>query len=154
MDPIAFKREVAESMGATKTFDNMADATEYAQSLTNGQGADSAIVTTGVFKKEHAAEAFSSIRKAGTVVVTGLGNIAESTVEVPAFELTMFQKRIQGAAFGASSMSRDIPWMLEMYNNGQLKLDELVTKTYSIEEIAKGYEDMHAGVNIRGVIMY
>lgn len=154
VDPVAFKREVAESVGATKSFDNMADATEYAQSLTNGQGADSAIVTVGVLENHHVAEAFSSIRKAGTVVVTGLGNIGESTVTVPAFELTMFQKRIQGAAFGQSSMHRDIPYLLDMYQTGQLKLDELVTNTYDLDDVAKGYEDMHAGKNIRGVIVY
>jgi S-(hydroxymethyl)glutathione dehydrogenase/alcohol dehydrogenase len=41
-----------------------------------------------------------------------------------------------------------------MYRDGKLKLDELVTREYSLDEIAKGYEDMHAGKNIRGVIRY
>ncbi len=154
VDPVAFKRETAEQLGATHTFDNMAAATEFAQSVTDGQGADSAIVTTGVLTSEHVAEAFSSIRKAGTVVVTGLGSLENSKVEIPAGELTLFQKRIQGSLFGASSPSRDIPWMLSMYQNGQLKLDELVTNTYSIDEINEGYEAMHAGTNIRGVIVY
>ncbi len=154
VDPVAFKREVAESVGATKSFDNMADATEYAQGLTNGQGADSAIVTVGVLEDHHVAEAFTSIRKAGTVVVTGLGNIATSTVTVPAGELTLFQKRIQGSLFGESAMFRDIPRMVSMYQNGQLKLDELITKTYTLDEVTQGYEDMHAGKNIRGVIVY
>ena len=154
VDPVAFKREVAESVGATKSFDNMADATEYAQSLTNGQGADSAIVTVGVLEDHHVAEAFSSIRKAGTVVVTGLGNLATSTVNVPAGELTLFQKRIQGSLFGESAMFRDIPRLVGMYQNGQLKLDELITNTYSLDDVQKGYEDMHAGKNIRGVIIY
>lgn len=154
VDPIPFKREVAEQVGATHSFDNMAAATEFAQSVTNGQGADSAIVTTGVLTSEHVAEAFASIRKAGTVVVTGLGNLVDSKVEVSAGELTLFQKRIQGSLFGASNPSKDIPWMLSLYQNGQLKLDELVTKTYSLDEVNQGYADMHAGENIRGVIVY
>ena len=154
VDPVAFKREVAESVGATKSFDNMADATEYAQSMTNGQGADSAIVTVGVLENHHVGEAFAAIRKAGTVVVTGLGSAVESQVQVPAFELTLFQKRIQGSLFGESAMSRDIPWLIGMYQTGQLKLDELITNTYSVDEIQQGYEDMHAGKNIRGVIIY
>ncbi|MEM7340336.1 MAG: NDMA-dependent alcohol dehydrogenase [Actinomycetota bacterium] len=154
VDPVQFKREKAQEMGATHTFDNMADATEFAQSVTDGQGADSAIVTTGVINSEHIQEAFTSIRKAGTVVVTGLGNLVDSKVEVPAGELTLFQKRIQGSLFGASSPSRDIPWMLNLYRNGQLKLDELVSKTYSLDEVNQGYADMHAGTNIRGVIIY
>lgn len=154
VDPVAYKREVAESVGATHTFSNMEEATAFAQSVTNGQGADSAIVTTGVMQSEHIAQAFAAIRKAGTVVVTGLGNAAESTVEVSAFELTLFQKRIQGSLFGASNPQKDIPWMLQLYTDGKLKLDELVTKTYSLDEINQGYEDMHAGKNIRGVIVY
>ncbi len=154
VDPVAFKREVAESVGATKSFDNMADATEYAQSKTNGQGADSAIVTVGVVEDDHIAEAFTSIRKAGTVVVTGLGDLAQSKVSVPAGELTLFQKRIQGSLFGESAMYRDIPWLIGMYQSGQLKLDELITKTYTLDEVEQGYEDMHAGKNIRGVIIY
>lgn len=154
VDPIQSKLEVAQKVGATHTFSNMAEATEFAQSVTNGQGADSAIVTTGVLTSEHVSEAFASIRKAGTVVVTGLGNLETSKVEIPAGELTLFQKRIQGSLFGESSPTRDIPWMLEMYQNGQLKLDELVTKTYSLDEVNQGYIDMHAGENIRGVILY
>ncbi|MEL7155312.1 MAG: NDMA-dependent alcohol dehydrogenase [Actinomycetota bacterium] len=154
VDPIQFKREVAEQVGATHSFANMADATEFAMSVTNGQGADSAIVTTGVIESTHVSEAFTSIRKAGTVVVTGLGDLVNSKVEVPAGELTLFQKRIQGSLFGASNPQRDIPWMLNLYQNGQLHLDELVTKTYSLDEVNQGYVDMHAGTNIRGVIVY
>lgn len=154
VDPVLMKQEVAQQVGATHSFSTMAEATEFAQSVTNGQGADSAIVTTGVLTSEHVAEAFTSIRKAGTVVVTGLGNLETSKVEVPAAELTLFQKRIQGSLFGESSPSRDIPWMLDMYQNGQLKLDELVTNTYSLDDINKGYADMHSGTNIRGVILY
>jgi NDMA-dependent alcohol dehydrogenase len=154
VDPIAFKREMAESVGATHTFANMQEATEFAQSVTNGQGADATIVTTGVLKTEHVTEAFNSIRKAGTVVVTGIGNAESAHVDVPAYELTLFQKRIQGALFGASNPQRDIPWMLQLYSDGKLKLDELVTTTYKLEDINQGYEDMHAGKNIRGVIVY
>jgi NDMA-dependent alcohol dehydrogenase len=153
VDPVEFKREKAQELGATHSFTTMDEAAEFARSVTNGQGADAAIVTVGVLKTEHVRQAFDAIRKAGTVVVTGIGNAAEE-VRVPAFELTLFQKRIQGALFGQSSPSRDIPWMLNMYQNGQLKLDELITSTYKLDDINDGYADMHAGKNIRGVIIY
>jgi NDMA-dependent alcohol dehydrogenase len=153
VDPVDFKRETAQKLGATHSFATMNEAADFARSVTNGQGADSVIVTTGVLKTEHAAQAFQAIRKAGTVVVTGLGK-AEEEVRVPAWELTLFQKRIQGAVFGASSPSRDIPWMLGLYQSGQLRLDELITTTYKLDEINQGYADMHAGKNIRGVIVY
>jgi S-(hydroxymethyl)glutathione dehydrogenase/alcohol dehydrogenase len=153
VDPVEFKRETAQQLGATHSFATMDEAAEFARSVTNGQGADAAVVTTGVLKTEHVAQAFSAIRKAGIVVVTAVGNENEE-VRVPAFELTLFQKRIQGALFGQSSPSRDIPWMLQMYQNGQLRLDELITTTYKLDDINDGYADMHAGKNIRGVIVY
>jgi S-(hydroxymethyl)glutathione dehydrogenase/alcohol dehydrogenase len=153
VDPVEFKRETAQALGATHAFATIEEAADFARSVTNGQGADAAVVTTGVLKTEHVAQAFAAIRKAGTVVVTGIGN-ADEQVSVPAFELTLYQKRIQGSLFGASSPSRDIPWMLQMYQSGQLKLDELITRKYKLEEINQGYADMHAGKNIRGVIVY
>ena len=153
VDPVEFKRETAQQLGATHAFKTMDEAAEFARSVTDGQGADAAIVTTGVLKTEHVRQAFDAIRKAGTVVVTGIGS-SEEEVRVPAFELTLYQKRIQGALFGASSPSRDIPWMLRMYQSGQLALDELITTTYKLDDINQGYADMHAGKNIRGVIVY
>jgi S-(hydroxymethyl)glutathione dehydrogenase/alcohol dehydrogenase len=153
VDPVEMKREMAQKLGATHSFETMQEAGDFARSVTDGQGADAAIVTTGVVKTEHITQAFESVRKAGTVVVTGIGG-DDARVDLPAFELTLYQKRIQGALFGASSPSRDIPWMLRMYQSGQLKLDDLITTTYTLDEINQGYADMHAGKNIRGVIIY
>jgi S-(hydroxymethyl)glutathione dehydrogenase/alcohol dehydrogenase len=154
VDPVALKREVAESVGATHAVATMPEATELARSFTNGQGADVAIVTVGVTRPEHVGEAFASIRKQGTVVVTGLGNAKEVGVPIPLFELSMMEKTLKGALFGSSNPTADIPRMLELYRAGHLKLDELITNTYSLDEVARGYEDMHAGKNIRGVIVY
>ena len=154
VDPQPLKREVAEAVGATHSFDNMADATELAKSFTNGQGADVAVVTVGIMKGEIVAEAFASIRKQGTVVVTGLGDLTEVGVPIPLGELTLFEKKLKGSLFGSSNPTADIPRLLELYRAGQLKLDELVTTRYTLDEIGRGYEDMHAGKNIRGVIVY
>lgn len=154
VDPVAFKREQALAMGATHAFAHIGEAADFARSVTNGQGADSAIVTVGVIKGEYIAEAVAAIRKAGTVVVTALGDVTNVGIPVPLFELTAFQKRIQGALFGMSNPTADIPRQVQMYREGQLKLDEVVTREYSLDEVAKGYEDMHAGKNIRGVIRF
>jgi NDMA-dependent alcohol dehydrogenase len=154
VDPVAFKREKAQELGATHAFESMEEATELAKQFTNGQGADSAIVTVGVTKPEHVAQAFSAIRKAGTCVVTGLGDITEVGLPIAISELTLFQKRLQGAMFGMSNPNWDILRQLELYRAGVLKLDELVTKTYSLDEIQQGYQDMHDGKNIRGVLQY
>ena len=154
VDPQPLKREKALQLGATHAFADISEADELAKSLTNGQGADASIVTVGVVKGDHVAQAFAATRKAGTVVVTGLGNLLEVGIPVPLAELTLFQKRIQGALFGACNPSADILRQAQMYREGKLKLDELVTATYTLDEVAKGYEDMHAGKNIRGVVLF
>jgi NDMA-dependent alcohol dehydrogenase len=154
VDPVPFKREKAEQFGATHAVASIEEATELARQFTNGQGADSSIVTVGVTKDEHVAAAFAAIRKQGTCVVTGLGDITKAGVNIPLGELTLFQKRLQGSLFGESAPSFDIPRQLDLYQNGLLKLDELVTTTYTLDEINQGYEDMHAGKNLRGVIRY
>jgi S-(hydroxymethyl)glutathione dehydrogenase/alcohol dehydrogenase len=154
VDPVAFKREKAQELGATHAAETIEEGAELARSLTNGQGADSAIVTVGVTTGEHVAGAFSAIRKAGTCVVTGLGNITEVGLPINLGELTLFQKRLQGSLFGASNPKKDILLMLSLYKAGKLKLDELITNTYSLDDVNQGYKDMHDGKNIRGVIVF
>jgi NDMA-dependent alcohol dehydrogenase len=155
VDPVAFKREKAQEFGATETFENIEEAADFARSVTNGQGADKAIVTVGVTTGQHVAQAFSAIRKAGVVIVTGLGDITDQTgIPISVGELTLFAKEIKGAMFGDSNPHTDILKMLRLYQEGNLKLDEQITKRYTLDEVNQGYEDMHAGKNIRGVIIY
>ena len=154
VDPTPFKREWALELGATDAVENIEQATQLAQGLTNGQGADNAIITVGVLKGEHIGQAFNAIRKGGTVAVVGLGPVTEMSIPVSPFMLTLFHKRIQGVVYGSLSPSKDILRLLSMYQAGQLKLKELVTRTYTLDQVNEGYADMHAGRNIRGVITF
>jgi NDMA-dependent alcohol dehydrogenase len=155
VDPVELKRQEAARFGATQTAGTIAEAAEVARGLTNGQGADVAIVTIGVTTGDDIGAAFAAIRKAGTVVVTGVGSAhGPASVPLNLLELPMFQKRIQGAIYGATSPPKDIPRLVELYRRGQLLLDELITRTYRLQEINEAYDDMHAGLNIRGVIEF
>jgi alcohol dehydrogenase (nicotinoprotein) len=154
VDPVEFKREVATQFGATHTAAAPEEAQELALSLTNGVGADQALVTMGVVTEEVVSAAFAAIRKRGIVVLAGLAGLAAKTVHVSGAELTLFEKRIQGALFGSSNPFDDIPRLLELYRAGKIKLDELITTRYKLEEVNQGYEDMAAGRNIRGVIIH
>jgi NDMA-dependent alcohol dehydrogenase len=154
VDPVAFKRAKAIELGATHAFASIDDAALAGQVLTNGQGADSAIVTIGVTLPRHVAQAFSAIRKAGTVVVTGVGDSADVAVPVSLTELVSYQKRIQGSLFGACNPTWDIPRQIELYRDGVLRLDELVTNVYALDDISRGFRDMHNGTNIRGVLVF
>jgi S-(hydroxymethyl)glutathione dehydrogenase/alcohol dehydrogenase len=154
VDPVPFKRELALKLGATDAFADIGEAADVARRLTGGHGADAAIVTVGVVTGEHVAAAFSAIRKGGTVVVTSAAGDREVGIPVPLLELAMYQKRIQGAIYGMGSPVREIPLLIDLYRRGDLKLDELVTRTYPLDEINQAYEDMHAGLNIRGVVTF
>jgi S-(hydroxymethyl)glutathione dehydrogenase/alcohol dehydrogenase len=152
VDPVQFKRDTALKLGATEAFADMEEATELARSLTNGQGADSAIVTVGIIDGKHIGQAFTAIRKAGTVVVTSQGALASEGIPVNLFEISMYQKRIQGVLYGKSSPRTQIPALLDLYTEGILKLDELITRRYTLDQINQAYLDMREGRNIRGVI--
>lgn len=152
VDPVAFKRSQAVSVGATQAFAHIAEAADRARELTNGQGADATMISVGVLEPSHVAEAFASIRKAGTVVVTSLGRFDAVGIPVNLMELALYQKRIQGALYGTLAPVVAVPKFISMYKAGKLKLDELVTRTYSLDEVNEAYADMHAGTVIRAVI--
>jgi S-(hydroxymethyl)glutathione dehydrogenase/alcohol dehydrogenase len=154
VDPVEAKHARALEFGATHGVATMEEATELARSFTNGQGADSCIVCVGVTTPEHVSQAVESIRKAGTCVLTGLPRAADDVaLPVSARHITLFQKRIQGSLFGASNPTKDIPLMLSLYQQGRLKLDELISRRYSLDEVNEGYADMRSGQNIRGVVI-
>ena len=154
VDPVELKRETAAKLGATHTAATAEAARVMIAELTRGVGADQALVTVGVVTEQVIAAAFAAIRKRGTVVVAGLAGRAEKTIHVPGFELTLYEKRIQGALFGGGNPFEEIPRMLDLYRAGHLKLDELVTSRYRLDDINQGYRDLLDGRNIRGVLIH
>lgn len=154
VDPVAFKRDSALLLGATHTADTMREASELAKSFTNGQGADVAIVTVGVLEGRHVAQAFSAIRKQGTVVLSAVGSVMNVGAPIPLGELTFYEKQLKGSLYGSCNPNADIALHLELHRAGRLKLAELITNTYHFEELAIGFDDLHAGKNIRGVVIF
>lgn len=154
IDPVAAKREWAMEFGATHTYASAEEAMTGVNELTWGRMAEKAIITVGDIQGEDIQNAVSLIAKGGRVVVTGMGNYANMDVKLNLFEFTLLQKDLQGAIFGGSNPRAEIPALLSLYQEGQLKLDGLVTKTYALEDINQGYQDMRDGKNIRGMIRY
>ena len=154
VDPIAYKREFAQEMGATHSTQSGAEAIELAKELTRGVGADVAIVTVDVVSEQVVQEAAAAIRKAGVVVLTGLAKPEALTVHLSGTDMTLFRKQVRGSLFGDCNPMQDIKKMLELYRAGKLKLDELVTRQYKLDEINQGYADLDAGKNIRGVVIH
>lgn len=154
IDPVDYKREQAKLLGATHVAPSAEEAFAMVRDLTRGVMADKALITTDVARGNLIAPVMSLISKAGRVVVTAIAPFSQNQVDLSLFELTLFQKELRGALFGASNPQADIPKLLQLYRDGLLKLDELVTRTYSLEDINQGYDDMRKGRNVRGVILY
>jgi S-(hydroxymethyl)glutathione dehydrogenase/alcohol dehydrogenase len=153
VDPVELKRETAQSLGATHSAASMADAMPLVQDLTLGQMADAVILTPGVLYGDLLGQALSLTGKGGTCVVTAIAPMTQTQADINLFELAMWQKEVKGVIFGAGNPRFDIPNLLALYQSGQLKLDELITRTYSLDEINDGYQDMRDGKNIRGVLV-
>jgi NDMA-dependent alcohol dehydrogenase len=154
VDPVEFKREKALELGATHVAADMDEAWATVSELTRGQLADAAILTTDVAEGSYLQPALQLVGKRGRVVVTALGHPDEDTAKLSLLELTLYEKQIRGALYGSSSAQHDVPRLLELHRLGLLKLEDLVTRTYPLEEINTGYQDMREGRNIRGVIRY
>jgi NDMA-dependent alcohol dehydrogenase len=153
VDPLASKREFAQELGATHATGSAEEALELAAQNPAG-GADVAIVTVDVVSVEVVQAATAAVRKNGTVVLTGLAHPEALTVHLSGADLTLNRKHVKGSLFGDCNPAYDILRMLELYRAGKLKLDELVTKQYSLDDINQGYADLEAGKNIRGVIVH
>ena len=128
------------------------NASSWRVSCTARSAARSSSVMVGTVDQEVVSAATAVIGKGGTVVITGLANPAKLTVQVSGTDLTLNQKTIKGSLFGSMNPQYDIVKLLRMYDAGVLKLDELITKTYTLEEVNEGYQDLRDGKNIRGVI--
>jgi S-(hydroxymethyl)glutathione dehydrogenase/alcohol dehydrogenase len=154
VDPIEFKREKAMEFGATHTFASMEDAFGSVTELTEGMMADKVIMTPGVLYGDLMALGTQLAGKGGTIVVTGVAPMTQTESSVNLFELAMWNKEIKGTIFGSLNPRADIPKLLNLYRDGQLKLDELITNRYSLDEINDGYQAMRDGTNLRGVVMH
>jgi hypothetical protein len=95
--------------------------------------------------KEVVSAATAVIGKGGTVVITGLANPAKLTVHISGTDLTLHEKTIRGSLFGSCNPQSDIVRLLRLYDAGQLMLDELVTATYTLEQVNQGYQDLRDG---------
>jgi alcohol dehydrogenase (nicotinoprotein) len=154
IDPLANKREKAMELGATHAFATAAEAQDVITSLTRGQGADSAIITVGLVDAEVVAAGFTAVGKGGKVVVTGLNKLMAPTIQLPGTILTLFRKSVIGSLFGDCNPTTDIPKILGLYKSGDLKLDEIITRTYRLDQVNEGYDDLLNGKNVRGVIVH
>jgi S-(hydroxymethyl)glutathione dehydrogenase/alcohol dehydrogenase len=152
VDPVEFKRDQATSVfGATHAFATAKEAHDFVVETTWGELADVAIITVGILHDEVIANAIKVVGKSGQVTITAVGN---GWINENPGMLIGYQRRIQGSIYGGCSPLVDVPQLIGLYQAGKLKLDELITRRYTLDEVNQGYQDMLDGKNIRGVIIH
>jgi len=151
VDPNASKRDAAMTMGATDTVDpGHHDPIEQVRVLTNGRGVDCALEAVGL--AETILGAFRMARIGGRVVVTGAGG--KEDICLSPNELIHSARTIVTSQYGSGPPARDIPAFVSMAENGQLKLKEMVSKTYSLDQINDAFDALNNNEVIRAVIVY
>jgi len=151
IDTIQAKLDMAKQFGATDVLLGGKDDPVKALKKLTGGGPDYAFECVG--NGELAATAYRSIGRGGLAVVVGVAKPGDSTA-VRTMTLPFEEKTLTGSYFGSCVPRIDFPRMLALYMGGQLKLDELITRRYKIEEAAAAFADLESGKNARGVIVF
>jgi S-(hydroxymethyl)glutathione dehydrogenase/alcohol dehydrogenase len=146
------KLELAREFGATDVV-NAREQQELVKSikrLTNG-GADYSFECVG--RGEIISQAYGVLRKGGTAVVVGVAS-PKDTATISPMSLTLEERTLTGSYFGSANPHSDFGRVLDLYKQKRLKLDELITRTYSIDEAPQAFADLVAGRNARGIIVF
>ena len=152
VDPVPWKLERATAIGATHTAPTLLDAQFMLPELTSGRNADVVILTPGELSGDLVAAASACGSKDARIVVTAIAPFDQMDVQLNLFTLAMFNQSLLGTVFGSQSPRVQVPNLLRLYETGQLKVDELVSAEYGLNEVQQGYEDQAAGTLVRGVV--
>lgn len=154
VDPSEFKRSEAKRFGATHVAESAEEALDLLRELTWGAMADVVVVTVDKMTGQHVAPAMALLGKGGICVQVSVGDPTETSIDISLIDLTSMRKSIRGSWYGNANPRSDVPLLLRLYMEGKLRLDEMITKTYTLDEINDGFEDMRRAEIIRGVIVF
>jgi len=150
VDMVPSKLELAQTLGATHVVNaSEGDAVEQVKELTGG-GVHYSFEAVGM--KQTAEQAFNMLRKGGQATIIGMIPVG-TKVEVHGADFLQ-EKTLTGSNMGSNQFRTDMPRFVEMYLDGRLKLDEMVSKTITLDEINEGFEDMKTGKVARSVITF
>lgn len=152
VDTLDSKMKLAMEFGATHMVNaRKDDAADTIIQLTSGRGADFVFVTVGSIAAIRQGMGMTAPR--GTIVLIGLPPASEQLCFSP-LELIPVEKNIIGGFMGAANLKVDIPNLVAMYQNGLLKLDEIITGRYPLDSINEAIESTEKGEGLRNVIMF
>ncbi|MBI3691095.1 MAG: Zn-dependent alcohol dehydrogenase [Mycolicibacterium aromaticivorans] len=152
VDPLENKRKSAVTFGATHTAVWAADAKDLVRDLTRGVMADCVVVAPSDITGDDVRDALALTRKGGTCVLTGMAPSGPLPVHLDIQDLVLMNKTLCGTVFGSCNPRSEIPLLAGMYSAGQLRLDEMITTRYRLDDINDAFDDLMQGRLIRGVI--
>lgn len=152
VDRLDTKLEAARDFGATHTVNaTQADAVTSVFELTGGLGAEYVFVTVG--STAAMGQGLQMIGKHGKLVIVGLPEQG-ATIPVPISQLVDNCQYVMGSNMGSTRLAVDVPRLVDLHGQGRLKLDELITRRYPLEEINEAIESMERGEALRNVIVF
>ncbi|MBI2766623.1 MAG: Zn-dependent alcohol dehydrogenase [Chloroflexi bacterium] len=150
IDLLENKLAAAREFGATDVIDaSKEDAIVKVMGMTGG-GVDFAFEAIGLAKT--AEQCFAMIKRGGKAVIVGMVPVA-ATVNVPGVGFLM-EKGIIGSFYGSTRQTHDMPWLMELYRQKRLKIDELITRRYPLTQINEAYAALKNGEVNRSVIAF
>ena len=150
IDRHAAPLDIARTFGATGALESPPKIPDAVRDLTGGRGADFVFDTVGT--PQTLGDALAATRKGGTVVVTGLSRV-DAVGAIQMFPFVMQEKRLVGSAYGSGRPPDDIRRLVEWFQEGRLKLRELVSRTYSLDQVNDALAALAASAGARGVIL-
>ena len=152
IDILDSKLEAARGFGATHTLNaRQDDVTARVRALSDGRGADYVFVTIG--SEQAVSQGFGLLRRLGTLVLVGMPREG-ACAPLPIGQFVYDGQRILGSNLGSTRLGVDIPRLVRLYQEGRLKLEELITARYPLEGINDAIESMERGEALRNVIIF
>ena len=152
MDLLESRLEQAIRFGASHAVNASAgDPVEQIRDLTGGRGVDYAFEVIGLPLTMR--QAYDCLAKRGVAVVVGL-TPTTAEVTVPALSLVYEERVLTGSLYGSAAPKTDLPRLIDLYRAGGLKLDELLSRSYPIEEINQAYDALESGETLRSVVTF
>lgn len=150
VDPIKEKLELARELGATHTILAGPGALEEIRDVTNG-GSDLVVETVG--SEKVLAEAYDATGRGGTTITAGLPH-PDRNLEIPAISLVAEERTLKGSYLGSCDPGRDIPRFIDMYLDGQLPVERLLSHRLTPDQINEGFDRLARGEAVRQVVMF
>jgi S-(hydroxymethyl)glutathione dehydrogenase/alcohol dehydrogenase len=148
VDMLDKKLEASKIFGSTHLVNgSKGDPIEQVKEITGGYGADNVIITVGVTSA--IAQGVAMLARQGTVVIVGL---ATQNLEVFPMDIIDNEKVITASFMGTTNSSQDIPKLINLYQSGKLKLDELITGHYPLDKINEAVSSTESGEALRNII--